>query len=516
MAFPIELLVTNETLIPFIQAAIQPLNIVQKEFRFELASTRLLEDSLSFKQQAYTNEQIFEWLQCHKSKSGGNRPFIILVIDKPLSGMLNNLFGSHRASEGFAWFTTEAFASNSRQFLFDKTRFCRYYLVRYALSFVDSNIKSHETKGCMFDKKIQKRDLLLSLATGNICDDCLRKMRKAKTYNIEAEEAIDKMLQVVSNQHPRALIMKGGGVKGLALIGALKELEKYFTFDTFAGTSAGAIAASLLGAGYRPTEIEKILDKKEFNDFKDGFFRVISNLLIYQAKHSGKNFMEWIDGLIKQKKSNQVDKVLMRDLPNRTIMYATTVGTGLLRFDTKGERKETSVAFATRCSMSIPYFFRPERIEKSKVCDGGLGYNFPLKTFITDNGNSLFLGLYLTSDVKKEGTLFSDLRDIVTDADERQIVDRNLDKIVIIDPRPIKTTQFKLSKTDKEFLLQAGKVGALEYLNRYHPDFKVSIAEVNLEREKRDQLRIHISGKCKAGVCKVCIKLNDATPPLFF
>jgi predicted acylesterase/phospholipase RssA len=39
-------------------------------------------------------------------------------------------------------------------------------------------------------------------------------------------------------------------VKGLAYVGAIKELEKYYKFDRFIGTSAGAIAAVLLGAGY--------------------------------------------------------------------------------------------------------------------------------------------------------------------------------------------------------------------------------------------------------------------------
>jgi len=47
-----------------------------------------------------------------------------------------------------------------------------------------------------------------------------------------------------------ALIMKGGSVKGLAYIGAPRELEKYYDFDWFIGTSADAIAAVLLAAGY--------------------------------------------------------------------------------------------------------------------------------------------------------------------------------------------------------------------------------------------------------------------------
>jgi hypothetical protein len=44
-----------------------------------------------------------------------------------------------------------------------------------------------------------------------------------------------------------ALVMKGGGIKGLAYIGALEELNKHFRFDWFVGISAGALYGIILG-----------------------------------------------------------------------------------------------------------------------------------------------------------------------------------------------------------------------------------------------------------------------------
>ncbi|OJW83181.1 MAG: hypothetical protein BGO69_18880 [Bacteroidetes bacterium 46-16] len=495
MPFSIEILTTDKNLIPALNAAIQPLNNVQNEFHFLLANDRLMPEALSFTQDQYTNSEIYEWLKEYKVRAKGIRRFVILVINKPLSGQLKNLFGGHRATEGFAWFTTEIFDdSQITPFLFDKIRFCRYYLVRYILSFVNPAIKSHPTSGCMFDDKIYKKEILLSLETGKLCDGCAKGLREADLYNTDIDHAIKSMLYVVSNQLPKALVMKGGGAKGLAIVGAIKVLEKYFTFDTFAGTSAGAVAATLLGAGYSSSELERILSKKNFVDFKDGYLKRIRNIIARGAWHSGKPFLIWLEDLLIAKLHHRVGNIKMKDLPQRTIVYASTVGAGFLTFDSLGQRQETDAAFATRCSMSIPIFFIPPEIEGAAVYDGGLGNNFPLRTFIADNHSKLSIGLYLVSDVKKNGGLVRDLMDIVTDTDERTTVDQNLDKIVIIDPRPIKTTQFDLTDDEKQYLLQAGKVGALVYLNKHHGDLRITDENVNSEIHKLDLLKKKIYG----------------------
>ena len=58
------------------------------------------------------------------------------------------------------------------------------------------------------------------------------------------------------------LVFKGGGIKGLAYLGAVHELSKHAPlsqFDQFVGTSAGAITAMLLSFRY---SIEQIVTGK--------------------------------------------------------------------------------------------------------------------------------------------------------------------------------------------------------------------------------------------------------------
>ena len=56
-----------------------------------------------------------------------------------------------------------------------------------------------------------------------------------------------------------AVVLSGGGSKGLAHIGVLKALEeKGVPIDYIAGTSIGAIIGGLYASGYSPDSIEKI------------------------------------------------------------------------------------------------------------------------------------------------------------------------------------------------------------------------------------------------------------------
>ena len=53
-------------------------------------------------------------------------------------------------------------------------------------------------------------------------------------------------------------VFSGGGLKDFALVGAYQVLEeKGFRFQRVAGTSAGAILACFIAAGYTGKEIEE-------------------------------------------------------------------------------------------------------------------------------------------------------------------------------------------------------------------------------------------------------------------
>jgi len=299
-----------------------------------------------------------------------------------------------------------------------------------------------------------------------------------KTYNSEAIyssvqdillQAIFKFKEVPKSMKYSALVMKGGGIKGIAYIGALEELEKFYNFNWYAGTSAGAITAILLGAGYSVKDLSDILGTKNFKDFKDAHaIRALCNLITKSGLYEAHNFNVWLEELLASKLNSAVS-VQMRDLKSRTTVFASRKDKSVQVFDSHEPDSQQSVAaFAARCSMSIPYIFTPQKIDGRNVLDGGMKNNFPIDLILKDNNSVDFVGLYFGNRTYKheKNSVFWDSFKIWTESNDPEILRKHKEKIIIIDPSPISTLKFKLNNSEKEFLLESGRLAALDFLDR--------------------------------------------------
>jgi predicted acylesterase/phospholipase RssA len=484
----IEVISIGADLYSDISAAIRLLNGIQSEFRFiTIPETNRLE-GLTFQRDRYATKDIWAFMQAYRTKAGGQHPLILGFLDRPLSSdTLANLFGSLNAQDGFAVATLFGHV----QFVSDPKRYIAYYLVRYALSFVKPDLRSHNDparKDCYFHKKLYKPDIKASMYSGKICDACMAELDTSTSP--QQRQALKAMREVVSGQYPYALIMKGGGIKGLAFAGALLELEKHFSFDVFAGASAGAIASVLLAAGYKPVELREVLRGTNFGTFLDASrLRSIWNLLTTYGLYSGDAFERWIRGLLAQK-ITAMGRIEMQHL-NEAVLYACSPGDGAVVFASRGLNKNVDAAFATRCSMSIPFFFRPMMIEQKRVYDGGMRNNFPVAKFLADNPGRPFLALYLGAPLgfRTTRTIFTELLDIWIGGDELAVVDAHADSVVVIDPRPISTLDFTLTANEAEFLLKAGQAAALRLIQRRKLDGGPSESDVRQAESEADALR---------------------------
>ena len=267
-----------------------------------------------------------------------------------------------------------------------------------------------------------------------------------------------------------ALIMKGGGIKGLAYVGALDLLRDYYRFNWFVGTSAGAITAILLAAGYTVEEMKGILEEKNFKDFFDApFYKIPTNLLFKKGMHPAQEFTDWMDRLLTAKFGGKLPVTLgqiQEATGNRITVYASQKGRKALTFDSE-DNDDVSAAYAARCSMSIPIVFTPQSEQGRWAFDGGLQNNFPVRQLTDVHGEVPFVCLYLGSEnyePQKETSVILHVLGIFMSQGEVEFVDDYKEQIVIVDPRPISTLDFDINDSEKSYLLTCGKIGAMKHI----------------------------------------------------
>lgn len=261
-------------------------------------------------------------------------------------------------------------------------------------------------------------------------EDLLREENSSKS-----QEILSHLLSVMKNRPkndswfdlpPENLAFQGGGIKGIAYVGVLEELENrkvLSSVERVAGTSAGAITALLVALGYKSKGIAKIFMEEDLSnqlDHPKSFAISQGTKAIWQGFiHEGEVFRKWINGHIRFR----IKEIFGEDIPYPTFgdlkrlinkkeyplkhLYIMGMGLGdapgLMSLDFSGKKSkiiefssedpkcdDIIISDAIRISMSIPILFRPhlihcrdkngQRISKEERgfhVDGGVLCNLP-------------------------------------------------------------------------------------------------------------------------------------------
>ncbi|MEW9576626.1 patatin-like phospholipase family protein [Bacillus toyonensis] len=188
----------------------------------------------------------------------------------------------------------------------------------------------------------------------------------------------------------RNLVFEGGGVKGVAFIGAIRALndeEILPEIQRFGGTSAGAITALLLGLSIPFADVVKIHKDMNFKAFKDHDFLFIQDniRLLFDGFgiYKGDFFTEWIGAII-EKWTGSKDTTFQQlyDKTGKDVFFqGTNVSTHQLRTFSRETTPDVPLVVAVRISMSIPFFFKSVEWEEDYYVDGGVLDNYPIRLF---------------------------------------------------------------------------------------------------------------------------------------
>ena len=187
-----------------------------------------------------------------------------------------------------------------------------------------------------------------------------------------------------------AVVLSGGGAKGMAHIGVLKVLERAgIPVDIVTGTSMGSIIGGLYAIGYNANALDSLvrvqdwgyvisdredLSNQSLSDRKKQNTYFINTNLGKKDKNAGgiikgKNLAE----LFQQLCVGYTDSIdFTRDLP---IPFAC-VATNIID-NSEYDFHSGHLPQAMRASMAIPAAFSPVRIGDMVLVDGGLRNNFP-------------------------------------------------------------------------------------------------------------------------------------------
>ncbi|HEV3266156.1 MAG TPA: patatin-like phospholipase family protein [Acidimicrobiales bacterium] len=321
---------------------------------------------------------------------------------------------------------------------------------------------------------------------------------------------------------PADLVLEGGGVKGIGLVGAMLVLDEAgYRFPRIAGTSSGAIAASLAAAiqqaGRSLSLLRQYLGTVDYLRFEDkslirrltGGLGSAAHLLLDMGLFSGDYLVEWLSPILADLGVTSFGQleippgedpgasipegqryrllVLASDITRRTLVrmpwdypiYGLPAG-------------EQSIVAAVRASMSIPFFFEPVRMKTKPstspeygdwpggtvtLVDGGMLSNFPLQSFDrADQAPSRWptFGIKLSARqiqmsadrpaANTVGEAIDCLRTMITEWDRYHLDTEAARSTIFVDCGTINSTDFGLTLQDQQQLFDSGCRAATQFL----------------------------------------------------
>lgn len=190
-----------------------------------------------------------------------------------------------------------------------------------------------------------------------------------------------------------AVVLSGGGAKGVAHIGALKVIEEAgIPIDIITGTSMGSIVGGLYSIGYRADVLDSIVRAQDWNTLlldredlslqriaereKQNTYMISTGITLKKNKGlsatggiiKGKN----LHSLFERLTSGYNDSIDFNTLP----IPFSCVATDMVTF-TEYDFHSGVLPQAMRASMAIPAVFTPVRIGGMVLVDGGMRNNYP-------------------------------------------------------------------------------------------------------------------------------------------
>ncbi len=313
------------------------------------------------------------------------------------------------------------------------------------------------------------------------------------------------------------LVLEGGGVKGIALVGAATALDEAgWTFARVAGSSAGALVGAVIAAmqqaGEPMSRVDDIMRTLDYRQMLDRravakalrWWPLAANgwgLLFHLGMYRGHYMTQWARGVLGDLGVRTFGDFAFDDpgtaLPEghsfRLVVTASDLSRQRLMYlpwdlSSYGiAAPDYPVYRAVRASAAIPFMFEPVRLRStfglSTLADGSLLRSYPIEIFDRHDGKPdrwPTIGIRLSSPASERApakpvtgpvSLIQSLIYTTVDSTQVRHVSEpvNADRSIYAKPRGVRWTDFDLTPEQQQILFDAGYAAGQTWVATY-PD----------------------------------------------
>jgi len=283
----------------------------------------------------------------------------------------------------------------------------------------------------------------------------------------------------------------GGAIRGTAYVGTVKALEEIGINPTnIAGSSVGAIVATLVALGYSAQELRDVFLGVNFELFRDVQFGLGPNF----ALSKGEVFLEWVRELIEKKfygkkyVKGKNKAVTFKDIEKNLIIITTDLTNFTCKEFSKYETPDFEIATAIRISCTMPGLMKPYEYNNILLVDGDLQKSMPMwklsPNLIHENERILEFRLEGEFDGSDKNaldymnTIYTCITSICTTYIAGMYKDRDKYDYVTINTGDVIVVDFNYPKEKREQLMQNGYEQTMNYFTKVLPNKKENLLRI--------------------------------------
>ena len=263
----------------------------------------------------------------------------------------------------------------------------------------------------------------------------------------------------------RELSISGGGVKGLAFLGTLYELERnnVLKLEKVAGSSIGGFIASCLASGYEISSLIEEIFHYDLQGIKDVD---LENMISNKSLMRGDNLDLFFRTILSKRINPDISLKELYNISKIELTVATwSLNSGSVKYINYKSHPELSLIHLIRMASAIPIILPPIKYHDSLYVDAGLVDNMPIiskdcwclaskssKSSKSGNTSNMTFISYI---LKLSKMFFSEKS--------------NHSNIIYVDVGNVSVTSFNITKDQRLSLIQSGINSAREYINNKTP-----------------------------------------------